>query len=296
MKQNRQIRTILGLFRIIPLFLRRLIFCGAALLFYRLSERHRLIVLHNLRWAFPEKGSGEIGRIARGAYRNIGILAAEFFEIFSMDSSSIERWVEIEGLENYQAAKAKNKGVLFYTAHLGNWEIMAACFGFIIDPVHIVYRPLDNKILDGIVAYSRSYTGNSLIAKGGAAAKIYEILRNNENVGVLLDQNVSWKTGGVFVPFFGRPACTTTRLATIALTSGAPVIPGFSIRKTDGTYKIIFGKEVPLIRTGNNEFDLYENTKAFTAIIEKVVHDHPEQWFWLHQRWKTKQCQVGTPY
>ena len=229
--------------------------------------------------------------IARDCYKNLGIVAAEFFDILSITRDNISNWLEVEGLENYLRAHEKNKGILSFTGHFGNWEIGAAAFAFLCNPVNIVYRTLDNPVIGNIVDRVRSHTGNKLLPKGGAARRIIRLLEKNENIGILIDQNVSWREG-VFVDFFGRPASTTKGLAALALQTGAPVLPSFISRMKDGKYRLVIGPEVEIARTGDYDRDILENTQRFTNIVEDNVRRYPEQWFWLHQRWKTKKSQV----
>ena len=157
--------------------------------------------------------------------------------------------------------------------------------------MNIVYRVLDNPVIGDIVDKVRGYSGNRLVPKGGAVRKILELLEKNEIIGILIDQNVSWREG-VFVNFFGRSASTTKGLAALALQTGAPVLPGFIYRMKNGKYRFVVGPEVEISRTGDYDRDIFENTQRFTKIVEDTVRSYPEQWFWLHQRWKTKETQV----
>ncbi|MCD6487471.1 MAG: lysophospholipid acyltransferase family protein [Syntrophobacterales bacterium] len=290
-KETRTAKIVFLIFRVIPLNIRRILFKTLMILFYQFSEKNRLIVLHNLTRAFPEKDMLEVTKIGRDCYKNLGIVAAEFFDILSMTRENISNWLEFEGMENYLRAHKKNKGILFFTGHFGNWEIMVAAFALRCQPVNIVYRALDNPVIGNIVDRVRSHAGNKLIPKGGAARRIIQVLGKNENVGILIDQNVSWREG-VFVDFFGRPASTTKGLASLALQTGAPVLPGFIFRMENGKYRFAIGPEIEISRTGDYDRDILENTQRFTNIVEDIVRKHPEQWFWLHQRWKTKKAQV----
>ena len=159
--------------------------------------------------------------------------------------------------------------------------------------MYIVYRPLDNKIIDNIVEYVRTMQGNELIPKGGSGKQIMELLKENNIIGILSDQNVS-KREGVFVDFFGRSACTGVGLAVMAMRSGAPVIPAFMARQKSGKYKLILKPAIEAVCIGDYEKDLLVNTQRFTKIVEEVVREYPEQWFWFHQRWKTKPWQKAS--
>jgi KDO2-lipid IV(A) lauroyltransferase len=293
MKKKRTTRIILIVFGSIPLRARRALFRGIALLIYHISLKHRMITLHNLIRSFPEKNISEIKKIAKGSFQNLGIIAAEFFEVFGLTRDNITDWVDFEGSDIYERALARGKGLLFYSAHFGNWEMGAAAFALGYQPLHGIYRLLDNPILEDLILAERSITGNMLLTKGGIMGKVVDILKENKVAGVMMDQNVSWREG-VFVDFFGRPACTSRRFAEIALQTGSPVMPAFIIRQDDGRYRLIV-KEAEVIHTGDYDCDVLLNTQKFTTIIEEIVRQYPDQWFWLHQRWKTKKCQVKRP-
>jgi KDO2-lipid IV(A) lauroyltransferase len=287
MNMSRSTRFILLTFRVLPLGARKKFFRALLLLFYHFSARHRLITLLNLLRAFPEKGAGEIGTLARNVFRHMGTVAAEFFEIPTYRKDELPPGVKFEGWKHYEKAMARGKGCIFFTGHLGNWELMAAAMGFIGIYGNIVYRKLDNPVLEDLVLWFRTFTGHRMVPKGGASKTLVSLLRENKMVAVLMDQNVAWREG-VFVDFFGRPAATTRGIALFALETDASVLPIVNFRLEDGTYRIIMGEEVPLIRTGNRERDILENTQAYSAILEHYIRRYPDQWFWPHQRWKTK--------
>ncbi len=275
----------------IPLAARVWFFRRLGELAYGLDERHRRIALRNLAIAFPERGEQARRKIARAAFRHIGTVLAEFSFIPKLSRQGVEKYLWIEGLEHFRKAKEKKRGILFLTAHFGNWEWMAASFPLLTGQSAAgVFRPIDNPFLDRLVGRLRNWTGNQGIPKQKAMARILRLLKEGEAVGILLDQNVAWQEG-VFVKYFGELACTNEGLALLALKTGAAVLPGFNIRQPDGRYRVMFEPEVNLIRTGNKEHDVQANTELFTAIIEKYVREYPEQWLWLHQRWKTRPWQ-----
>jgi Kdo2-lipid IVA lauroyltransferase/acyltransferase len=285
--------VILSIFRCLPLKARKLLFDILFLSLYHLITKNRLITLHNLRSSFPEKEMKELVRIAKGVYRHFATVAAEFFELPSITKETIGKWVEVEGMEHAQAALAQRKGVLSLVAHFGNWELMTLAIPMYFKPMDIVYRPLDNPIIDNMIEYVRTMHGNILIPKGGSGKKIMGLLQENHIIGILSDQNVA-PYEGVFVDYFGRPACTGVGLAVMAMRSGAPVIPAFMARQKSGKYKLILKPAVEITMTDNYQADLLVNTQRFTRIVEEIVREYPDQWFWLHQRWKTKQCQVNS--
>ncbi|MCX7816205.1 MAG: lysophospholipid acyltransferase family protein [Syntrophales bacterium] len=274
----------------VPLRLRRFIFTILLRSFYHLSPKHRLITIHNLRRAFPEKPTKEIIRIAKGTYRHLGIVMADFFSIPAITKENLHNWVDFEGLEHVDKALEQGHGVLSLVAHFGNWELMTAAFPLTKVPLEIVYRPLDNSFLEDLFRTVRTLHGNNLIVNRGSGKIITRLLMKNRVIGILSDQNVSVQEG-VFVDFFGRPACTSVGLAVLAMRTGSPVLPAFMPRMSDGRYRFILLEPVEIDNTGDYERDIFTNTQRFAKIIENMIRKYPEQWFWLHQRWKTRPCQ-----
>ena len=294
-EKTRTTSIILFCCRCVPLSIRKLFFKSLLMLFYHAAAKHRLIALYNLRCAFPEKEMEELITIAKGVYRNVAITAAEFFSMPSITRENLHEWVEMEGMEHFEAGIVQGKGLLTIIAHFGNWELMPVTvplFLKFLKPSYIVYRPLDSPVLDNMVEHVRTINGCEMIPKGGSGKRIMELLKENHAIAILSDQNVAAQEG-VFVNFFGRPACTGVGLAVLALRSGAPVLPMFMARQKSGKYKFILKPLVEVSRTGDYERDLLENTQRFTKVVEDVVREYPDQWFWIHQRWKTKKCQIG---
>ncbi|HNY51708.1 MAG TPA: lysophospholipid acyltransferase family protein [Smithella sp.] len=291
-EKTRTTQILLPVFHFIPLIVRKGLFISLFYLFYLVGTKTRLITIHNLMRSFPEKDTKEILKIAGGVYRHFAMVAAEFFDLPYITKDNIHKWVEAEGVENYQGGIAKGKGMLSIVAHFGNWELMTIAGPMYLKPFYIVYRPLDNAVIDNVVEYVRTIQGNSLIPKGGSGKTIIELLKENQLIGILSDQNVS-KREGVFVDFFGRTACTGVGLAVMAMRSGAPVLPAFMARQKSGKYKFIVKPTVEAVCTDNYENDLVVNTQRFTKIIEEVIREYPDQYFWFHQRWKTKPWQKG---
>jgi KDO2-lipid IV(A) lauroyltransferase len=294
-EKTRATSIILFCFQCVPMTIRKLFFRFLLMLCYYAAAKHRLIALHNLRCAFPEKNMEELIRIAKGVYRNLAITAAEFFSLPSITRENLHEWVEMEGLEHFEAGMAQGKGLLTIIAHFGNWELMPVTFPLFLKfpkPSYIVYRPLDSPVLDNLVEHVRTINGHEMIRKGGSGKRIMELLKENNSIGILSDQNVAAREG-VFVDFFGRPACTGVGLAVLVLRSGAPVLPMFMARQKSGKYKFILKPLVEISKTGDYEKDLLENTQRFTKVVEDVVREYPDQWFWIHQRWKTKKWQIG---
>jgi Kdo2-lipid IVA lauroyltransferase/acyltransferase len=281
----------IALVKHIPMRLRKIISCGMAGALYFLSLKHRLIAIHNLKHSFPEKSIGEIIKIARGSYRSFALVAAEFFNIPYLNRDNLDKFITIKGLDNYTAACKEGKGVLLFGAHFGNWEIGNAALALATKPFVFIYRILDNAVLEKNITAVRASYGNVSLSKENAMRSMIRLLKRGQTINLLIDQNVAWYDG-VFVDFFGRPAATTSGLALLAMHTGAPVLPAFTRRLPDGRYLLEIGPPVEIIRTVSRDNDVLLNTQNFTKIIEEKIRRYPEQWFWVHQRWKTKRCQA----
>jgi KDO2-lipid IV(A) lauroyltransferase len=201
---------------------------------------------------------------------------------------NLARVVVYDGFENFEQAFAQGKGLLFLTAHLGGWELSAFAHSLHGHPLRIVARPLDNVYLDRMVRRYRTMHGNTVVDKDDFVRGILSAMKAGQTVGILMDTNMT-PPQGVFVDFFGIPACTASGLARIALRTGAAVVPGFTIwDRTLRKYRLRFDPAVKLVRTGNLDTDTVTNTAIFTSIIENYVRQYPDQWLWVHRRWKTR--------
>ncbi len=259
----------------------------AGYLLFKLSRKHRLIAYNNLKLSFPQKGEEEIWEITEQVFLNIGIMLAEVAAASVRGESWIKKQVSIEGREHLEEALRKGKGVLLLTGHLGNWEYVALGIGREY-PLSFVARSLDNEYLNDFITGLRTMFGSEMISNKRAAYKIMDALKRKRAVGILMDQNVLWDHG-IFVDFFGRPACTTPVIPVVALKTGAPVIPAFAIRVSPGRIKIIIKEEVRFEPTGDKKEDTRRYTQLLTKVIESNIRDYPDQWFWVHRRWKSKE-------
>src|SRR5215468_2807426 len=257
-----------------------------ALLFLRPKLRKTAEL--NLRLAFPDWSEAQRRAVMKGMTRNLGWMAAEFARFPRYTAANIENVVILDGHENFLAGQGRGKGVIYLTGHIGAWELSSfahALYGF---PLHYMARPLDNRPLDSLVNTYRGLSGNLPIYKNEAARVMLKVLKNAGTVGILADQNTMTEEG-VFVDFFGKPACTTTGIARVALHTDAAVVPGYAywdenLRK----YRLRFEPPVELIRTGDLERDVVANTERFAKVIEQIVRTHPDQWVWIHARWKNR--------
>lgn len=259
---------------------------GLGHLSYRVLQRRREVTLENLRGAYPDKSEEEIRAIALAVSRNMGKLFYEICWFTCMGDDELLGRVKISGMEHIRAAYEKDRGVLVLTAHFGNWELMPVVGAHLKYPCSYVYRPLDAAALENFLARTRTRYGGTKIPKKRSFRKILKFLEQKGLVFLLMDQNVR-RSEAVFAPFFSLPAATNKGLALLALKTGAPVVPIFLIREGAG-FKGLILPEVPLINTGNKEKDIEANTLAYNRVIESVVRRYPEQWFWVHRRWKTR--------
>ncbi|MGH9744415.1 MAG: lysophospholipid acyltransferase family protein [Candidatus Acidiferrum sp.] len=242
----------------------------------------------NLRLAFPDWTDAQRKEVTRKMVRNLGWMAAEFARFPRLTKENIEKVVILENHENFLEGFRRGNGVLYLTGHIGAWELSSFAHALYGYPLHYMARPLDNQRLDDLVNKYRCFSGNRPIFKNESARVMLKILKDAGTVGILADQN-TLPAEGVFVDFFGKPACTTTGIARVALHTDAAVVPGYaywddSIQK----YRLRFEPAVELTRTGDTERDVFENTQRFAKVIEAIIRKHPDQWVWVHKRWKTR--------
>ncbi|MGH9498640.1 MAG: lysophospholipid acyltransferase family protein [Terriglobales bacterium] len=272
----------------LPRLLARAAGITLAYLIYLLHIRLRHVGMRNLALAFPEKSRGERKRILRGEFRSLGRQVAEVSLFPKYTAKNVTQVVVYDGFENYERAFSRGKGVLFLTGHLGAWELSAFAHSLQGHPLNVLMRPLDNVYLDNLTRRYRTMHGNKMLDKDASPRAMLAAMNAGEVVGILMDTNMT-PPQGVFVDFFGIPACTASGLARIALRTDAAVVPGFTIwdpvlRK----YRLHFDPAVELVRTGNDDADAVTNTARFTKIIEDYVRRYPDQWLWVHRRWKTR--------
>jgi Kdo2-lipid IVA lauroyltransferase/acyltransferase len=259
---------------------------AALLLLLRPSLRR--VARQNLKLAFPDWTGRERRAVIRGLVRQLGWMAAEFAHFPDYTKANIEKIVLLDGFENFASAQARGKGVLFLTGHMSAWELAPFAQALFGHPLHFLVRAIDNPRVDELINKYRCLSGNLPIEKNQSARAVLKVLAANGTVGILADHN-TLPAEGVFVDFFGLPACTTAGLARFALHTDAAVVPGFlhwdqELRK----YRLCFEPAVELLRTGDDTVDIRENTQRFTRVIENYVRRYPDQWLWLHRRWMTR--------
>jgi len=241
--------------------------------------RLRQVACRNLAFALPGSAPSPV---IDGVFRSIARLLVAFARFPSIRRDNLSRWIRLEGGEHYAGAIRQGRGVLFATAHLGNWELSAYAHALLASPMNVIVRPLDNPLIDALVERRRALSGNRLVLKKDFARVILKALAANEAVGILIDQNASLENG-VFVDFFGIPACAASGFAKLAAHSGAAVIPGFALwSEKERRYVLRFYP--PLAISG----DAARDTQLLQSSLEEVIRAYPDQWLWIHRRWKTR--------
>jgi Kdo2-lipid IVA lauroyltransferase/acyltransferase len=273
---------------LLPRPVARRVGAGFAAVAYRLRRPLRRAAETNLQIAFPEISEKKRDEVIRRMVQQVGWMAAEFSQLPKYRRENIENIVVIDGFENFDAARRRGKGILFLTGHMSAWELSSFAHALYGYPLHFLVRPVSNRRIDALVNHYRCLSGNRPIDKNKSARAILKVLGEAGTVGILMDHNTSLDEG-VFVNFFGVPASTSSGLARLALRTDAAVVPGFlwwdaSRRK----YRLRFEPAVELSRSDDEEADVHENTQRFTRVIEDFVRAHPDQWLWVHKRWKTR--------
>ena len=238
--------------------------------------------------AMPELSFEGRVEIIKGVFRNLGRLLGEFSQFPRLTPENIDRVVIYDGFENYRSAAERGRGVLLLTGHVGAWELCAFAQGLYGHPLSFLVRVLDNPLINRMANRYRELSGNRTINKVMAVKAVLETLKRGKDVGLLIDVNVL-EDQGIFCDFFGIPASSTTGLAVFALRSDAPVVPGFLIwDERLKKHRLCFDPEIPLVRTGDFKEEVRINTERFTRVIEQYARRYPDQWLWIHKRWKTR--------
>ncbi|MGD0990180.1 MAG: lysophospholipid acyltransferase family protein [Candidatus Sulfotelmatobacter sp.] len=277
--------TILG---ILPRPVARAVGIGLSYIVYILHVRLRKVGMRNLAMAFPEKTEAERARILRGEFASLGRQLAEVCHFPKYTPENVEQVVVFDGIGNYELARARGKGVLLFAGHFGGWELSSFVLSMRGHWMHVIMRGMDNEYLGRLIEHYRTMHGNKAVDKDDFVRGLLSAMRADEVVGMLIDTNMT-PPQGIFVDFFGIPACTASGLARIALKTDAAVVPTFTIWDAAlGKYRLRFDPAVELVRSGDLEADIKANTQKFTSIIEEYVRKYPEQWLWVHRRWKTR--------
>ena len=253
-----------------------------------LLPRSRKRIHDHLEIAFPDLDESQRNALARGCARHFGSMLAEVAWMWHAQPQDVEDFCELKGAENYFEALNEERGAIFATAHCGNWELLSARLPIAGVPLTSAARELDDPRLDHLVTAMRSRFGTEIILRGPAAGKqMVRALAGNRVAALLIDQDIR-NIPGVFVPFFGQPAWTPSGAAMLAIRRRCPVMPGFIHRRPDGTHLAEIHPPLPIPVDGSLEDRVEELTAAATAVIERQIRAHPEQWVWMHRRWRTR--------
>jgi KDO2-lipid IV(A) lauroyltransferase len=291
MRENLEYWLVVAVARtlgVMPRGLARLVAGLLAFVVYWTFGRLRRVGVRNMELALPKVSEGERARILRGVYRSLGRQLVEFCRMDGYTPENTRDRIRTEGLEHYLAAKARGRGVLIVTGHLGAWELSSFYHSLMGYPMGMVIRRLDNRRLDDYVNRIRCLHGNRVLHKDDFARGLLTAMRAGETVGILMDTNMS-PPQGVFVEFFGRLACTASGLARVALKTGAAVLPGFMVwEAAEQKYVLRFGPELNFTKTGEAEADALAATQICAEATEEWIRRYPDQWLWIHRRWKTR--------
>lgn len=283
----RAIKATFNTFAMIPPTVGEKIALFISKIWFSLDKRHRKVAIENITHAFGDQMTPkEIKRMARKTFFYTANMIFETPRAYSWKPLDLYKHYTVRGLYHLMNAQMKGKGVLMLSGHIGNWEISVQLNNLSGQQICGVYRKLDYAPAERYFHEKRESKGSRLYPLKGAAHRIFREFRLGNCVAMLIDQNAK-RDHGIFIDFLGRKACSNSGPAFIALMSGVPVIPYFFVRE-NGKYCLEFLPEVPVVNTGDMEKDILVNTQNFNRIIENIIRRYPDQWFWIHDRWKTQ--------
>ena len=281
-------RFLLFLFGLLPL--RMALFLGAKLgrCFYCFSGRLRRTGDRNLEVAFPDLSQSQRRSLLRGCFESLGRLLGVFSHFATANPQTLKQLIDCEGLEHIAAAQQSGRGVILFTGHVGAWELSSFALSLFGYPLSFLVRRIDNPKIESLIEGRRTRLGNRTIDKRSAAREMLQILQTGGTLGILVDLNTLDREG-TFVDFFDVPASTTFVLAKLALRTEAAVLPVFAPWDHQRR-RFLLKVEEPLgfERSGDDDEDVRRLTQLFTKVVEKYVRRYPDQWLWIHRRWKTR--------
>lgn len=270
-----------------PLWFARALGGMLGFLAYGLFKRHRQTALENLERSFGACLSfSERKRITKRLFMNMGIMFFEFTKIPWLKKKNLETLVNFKGIEKIDKALEKGRGVLLIAAHYGNWELLHSALGYKGYRLELVVRKNNFSLVEDYIRWVRTSSGANIVYKYKAMLPLVRRLNSNLVVMILIDQNTIARDG-VFVDFFGVPACANKGPALLAQKTGAAVLPIFMVRDRS-RHTVEVWEEIEITNTGDKDYDAEANTVAFTKVVEKAIRMYPDHWFWVHRRWKTR--------
>ena len=278
------VRAVRAIVRVVPDGVSRALGATLGLLFFVVDGRHRRIAERQLRAAFPRRSAAECRAIARATFMHFGRLLVSVLRFSGLSRQAMLTRVEYEGDDRVRAALAAGKGALIFTGHFGYWELQGVAHALVLPPISVLARPLDNPALHEMLEGIRTATGNTVIYKQGALRRVLRALEQNQGVAILMDQHVQ-SADAVTVDFFNRPAATASALATLALRTGAPLIPAFALPLPGGRFRMIYEHPVEP-PPATSEDPVRDLTQRCTDVLEMYVRRHPHLWLWMHRRWR----------
>jgi len=259
-----------------------------ALIAWVLRVRRR-VVLDNLRLAFPEKKERERRAIARATYRNLGRMVPDFFLASRLTPDELEKVFIHEGWERFEQARARGKGVIACTAHFGNFEMLAAVHTLRGTPITMISRRMGRSVANDLWRKARAKAGveDLIVERGETLRAVRRALGEGRVLGYVIDQNQP-RRRAIFPTFFGVPAATAPTPAILSLRTGAAVIFALAVPVGDGRHRVIIEGPLEVPDTGKKDRDVFAFMQDLNNRLERRVREHPDQWFWLHRRWKTR--------
>lgn len=278
--------AVRGGLRSLPHAAARVVGSGLGRFAWAISPHHRRLVDRNLERAFPEWDPDRRRRVARECFRHFGAMVGDIVSFGRLGPVELCERLTLEGWDRLTAADEAPGGTLFLGAHLGHWEIAPHPIGLYRGTLHVVARPFNNPLLWEPMLAERERFGHHVISKRGAAREVFRVLREGGRVGMLIDQRVRASQGGIEVPFFGQPALTTPLPAKVALRTRSPAVPTFAFPEPGGRYRVRFEEPIPPEGDPRSESAILELTTRYLAALERAIRERPEQWLWMHDRWR----------
>jgi KDO2-lipid IV(A) lauroyltransferase len=266
---------------------------------YVFDIRHRRVGARNLRRVYPELTSRQIRQRLRTVYDHLGKVMVEMIRTPRMfrqcpespvrngSTLRVNKYLTLLNPERVERVCCNGRGVIFVTAHLGNWELTGVAMALLGLPLYSVARTMDNPLLDRYITGLRNVRGQKILKKHGSIREALSLLASGQRLGIIVDQNAP--VDNVFVDFLGEKAAVSRGVASLAIKTSCAILPGFSYRLNDsGRHVVVAGEPIEIPGKGGREDKIVQMTREYTAVIEGWVREHPEQWLWIHNRWKTR--------